>query len=112
MKRSRGGHRRRRRQTPPEQRAQLLAEFERSGLSAATFAREHGIGYSTLYSWRRHPAPAAVAPGFVQVELPSGPTPVEVAVEIGTQIRMRMPCTDPVQWVADLVQRLNAFKSC
>jgi transposase-like protein len=39
----------------PERRAAILAEFERSGVSAAQFARLAGIKYSTFAQWvQRH----------------------------------------------------------
>lgn len=38
-------------QTPPDRREQLLAEFERSGLSGAKFAALVGIKYSTFAAW-------------------------------------------------------------
>jgi transposase-like protein len=50
-----------------DQRAQLLAAFERSGLSGAAFARQHGIHYTTFCGWRQRQAKAR--PAFVQVEL-------------------------------------------
>lgn len=48
----------------PEQRAAVLAEFDRSGLSAARFARLVGIKYTTFASWnqqrrRKGPTPSA-----------------------------------------------------
>lgn len=50
MKRRRPAHRQR---FTPQQRAQLLEAFDRSGLSAAEFAAQNGIGASTLFAWRR-----------------------------------------------------------
>ena len=38
---------------PPERREGLLAEFARSGLSAASFARMVGMKYSTFANWRQ-----------------------------------------------------------
>lgn len=35
----------------PEQRAALLAEYERSGMTAAAFARWSGVKYPTLAAW-------------------------------------------------------------
>ena len=37
--------------TSKEQRRAILAEFERSGLSAARFAQQTGLKYSTLAGW-------------------------------------------------------------
>jgi hypothetical protein len=38
-------------QTPPEKRAALLAEFNRSGMTGAQFARFSEVRYPTLMSW-------------------------------------------------------------
>jgi transposase-like protein len=38
--------------TSREQRKIILAEFERSGVSGAQFARQTGLKYSTLAGWR------------------------------------------------------------
>jgi uncharacterized protein (DUF58 family) len=40
--------------TSREQRRVLLAEFARSGLSAAQFARRAGLKYSTFAAWGQH----------------------------------------------------------
>ena len=37
--------------TPPEQRAAVLAEFERSGLPGTQFAKLVGMKYPTLIAW-------------------------------------------------------------
>lgn len=37
--------------TPSEKRIAILEAYERGGMSAARFARHHGIKYSTLCSW-------------------------------------------------------------
>jgi transposase-like protein len=73
-----------------EQRRVILAEFEESGMSAAQFAQQTGLKYSTFAAWvqryrrvkrpERKPAlrlleavvaPSAPAPGL-QVHLPNG----------------------------------------
>ena len=38
-------------QTPPEKREGMLAEYERSGMTGAQFARFVGVRYSTLMYW-------------------------------------------------------------
>ena len=52
--------------TTREQRRLILAEFERSGISAAEFARRTGLKYSTFALWvqryRRTKRPARKAP--------------------------------------------------
>lgn len=49
--------------TPPEQREALLAEFERSGLSASKFSTMVGVRYQTFATWvqkhRQQRAPAS-----------------------------------------------------
>ena len=37
--------------TPPEKREALLAEFDRSGMTGAQFARFTGVRYPTLMNW-------------------------------------------------------------
>jgi len=37
--------------TPPEKREALLAEFERSGMTGAQFARFSGVRYPTFMNW-------------------------------------------------------------
>jgi transposase-like protein len=76
--------------TSKEQRRVILAEFERSGVSAAQFAQRSGVKYSTLAAWvqrygrTKRPSPkspvrlleAVVAPAplraALQVQLPGG----------------------------------------
>jgi hypothetical protein len=66
--------------TPPERQAALLAEFGRSGLSGASFARLAGVKYSTLMGWlgrqRREGATlemASPAAGPAELAAPSSP---------------------------------------
>ena len=56
--------------TTAAERTQLLAAFERSGLSAAAFARQHALNYTTFCGWRQRQGKADPLPGFVEVELP------------------------------------------
>lgn len=71
--------------TPRGRREELLAEYERSGLSQAAFARRAGVRYPTFAHWvqkrRRGGASAAeataspsVTPRFVELRLPSAPS--------------------------------------
>ncbi len=71
--------------TPRARREELLAEYERSGLSQAAFARRAGVRYPTFVHWvqeRRRAgggaldAPAASpSPRFVELRLPTTPSP-------------------------------------
>src|SRR5256885_11058295 len=47
-----------------EQRRAILAEFERSGVSAAQFAKGTGLKYSTLAGWRQRYRRAKPKAGF------------------------------------------------
>jgi transposase-like protein len=62
---------------PKERREALLAEFERSGLSGAAFARMAGINYQTFANWRHQRREAIketgeMAPGASVVERTEG----------------------------------------
>jgi transposase-like protein len=48
---------RRRQRTTAAERAQILVTFDRSGLSAAASARQHGLHYTTFCAWRRQQVP-------------------------------------------------------
>jgi len=110
MKRSNGSPRRLRKYTSPKRQEQLLAAFDRSGLSAAVFARQHRIHYTTFCNWRHRRAKPA--PAFVQVELPTPPTPVEVTVDLVAQARIRIRSATQIELVARLLQALNAPSPC
>jgi transposase-like protein len=65
--------------TPRCRREELLAEYDRSGMSQAAFARRAGVRYPTFAHWvqeRRRTdggeaAPAATAPRFVELRVPA-----------------------------------------
>ena len=58
----------------PDQKQSLLAAFDRSGISAMAFARQHGVQYQTFIVWLRKrreqgpaPAPDSSTPAFAEV---------------------------------------------
>ena len=110
MKSSNGSPPRHRKPASARRRKELLAAFDRSGLSATAFARRHGIHYTTLYAWRRRQAQGS--PGFVEVELPAPTAPVELIVELGAQARMRIGSADQVELAVRLIRTLNAPRAC
>lgn len=57
--------------TEDNQRAAVLRDLERSGLSMAEYCRRHGLAYSTLASWRSARRREA-AVRFVEVEADVG----------------------------------------
>ena len=112
MKISNGFSHRRRQRTPSSRRAQLLAAFDRSGLSAAAFARQHDIGYTTFCGWRHRRTKAKAAPIFVQVELPGPAAAVELLIEVGAHTRLRISSAGQVELAARFVHCFNAQASC
>ena len=112
MKSTRRFPRRRGGRAPAAQRTKLLAAFERSGLSAAAFARQQGLNYTTFCGWRHRRAQAKASPGFVQVELASVPVPAELVIELSERARMRLTSADQIELAARLLQALNAPAPC
>lgn len=99
------------RRTTFSERAELLRAFDRSGLSAAEFARQEKINYTTFCGWRRsrdETAGSAGSPQFVEVELPSAeaPSSSSLVVELGARIRLRISRADQIPWAATLLNQL------
>jgi transposase-like protein len=93
-------------------RARLLAAFDRSGLSAAAFARQHGLNYTTFCGWRQRRAEAKASPGFVQVEVAAPAAPAQLLIDLGAQARLPITSTAQIELAARLLQALNANPSC
>jgi hypothetical protein len=91
------------------ERTQLLLAFDRSGLSAAAFAREHGLNYTTFCGWRQRRDKALTAPAFVEVELPAPGAPVELVIEVGAHARWRVHSEAQIALAARLLQKLSAL---
>jgi hypothetical protein len=105
------------RRTTSSERAELLRAFDRSGLSAAAFARKHQIHYTTFCGWRQRQEEAAGSPGspkFVEVDLPSSPSVSSTAliVDVGAKIRVRISSADQVPLAAALLARLVREEAC
>lgn len=93
-------------------RAQLLAAFDQSGLSAAAFARKHGLHYTTFCGWRARRSKTNASPAFVQVEL-TGPSPAEgLIIELGGQVRLRIESAGQIALAAQLLKHLNPVGPC
>src|SRR5512136_605048 len=107
MKASNGSLRSRRRRTPSSRRAQLLAAFDRSGLSAAAFARQHDIGYTTFCGWRHRRTKAKASPGFIEVELPGRRAAVELLIEVGAHTRLRISSAGQIELAARFLHCFN-----
>lgn len=101
------------RRSTATERAQLLAAFDRSGLSSAAFARKHHLNYTTFCGWRQRRSPVAAAPAFVEVEVPPPPAPpVELLIELGGSARLRVASASQLELAARLIQTLNACAAC
>ena len=97
----------RRKQTLPARRRQLLAAFEHSGLTAAAFAQEHGIAYTTFCAWRRRSA-AKPSVSFAEVAVVGPPSAEPIVVELGRQARMRLSSREQLELAAALLKQLEA----
>jgi transposase-like protein len=111
MKRNSLGRRSRARRPDAAQRGQLLAAFDRSGLSAADFARRHGLHYTTFCGWRQRQERVQTSPGFVQVELATPVAPAELVIEFG-MARLRLHSAAQVALAAALLRRLQEDRPC
>ena len=98
--------------TDTAHRTQLLAAFDRSGLSAAAFTRQHGLNYTTFCGWRAQRAKTRTTPAFVQVEVPAPIPPVELVIEVGPHTRLRVHSESQIALATQLLQRLNAPATC
>lgn len=103
-------HRLKRRGT--ERRSQLLAAFDRSGLSAAAFARQHKINYTTFCGWRQRRARTKASPAFVQVEVAPAEAASELLIELGVHARMHISSAGQLALAARLLQHLNSAAPC
>ena len=87
-------------------REQLLAEFDRSGLSGAAFARERRISYGTFCNWRQQRSRSQRL-AFTEVEIVPQPSPEPLVIELGLHARMRLASPAQVELAAALLQHLQ-----
>jgi hypothetical protein len=101
------------RRSTSTQRAELLAAFDRSGLSAAAFARKHQLNYTTFCGWRhRRDRVKPAAPAFLEVEVAPPDAPAELLIELGSSARLRIRCASQMELAARLIQTFNASAAC
>jgi transposase-like protein len=104
--------------TSAEQRRLILAEFERSGLSAVEFAKRAGLKYSTLAAWvlreRRSKSPTA-APPLRLLEAVVGPAqagaPSSLILQLPGGARLEVNNTRQAALAAELVRSLAKASS-
>jgi transposase-like protein len=102
------------------QRQTILAEFERSGVSAAQFAERTGLKYSTLAGWlqryrRTKPPGRARAVRLLEAvvegaQLPAGPSQPVLVVQLPGGARVEVADEKQAALAAELVRALA--KSC
>jgi hypothetical protein len=112
MKQHRVSQKRRAPRTDAARRAQLLTTFDRSGLSAADFARRQGVHYTTFCGWRQRRDRGQSSPGFVQVEIPEATPPEELVIEWGGTARLRLTSEAQIPLAARLLQACNVARPC
>jgi hypothetical protein len=76
-------------------------------LSAADFARQQDIHYTTFSGWRQRRDRVKVSPAFVQVELGSTTLASELVIEMGAA-RLRLVSEAQLPLAARLLQILQA----
>ena len=106
--------------TPPEQREALMALFDQSAMSGATFARMHGIRYTTFSHWRRmrrRKESGSAMPHspvlFQEVVVGSAPPPrdgIEVHLSLGARVQLNGP--EQIPLVAALARHLRETERC
>jgi transposase-like protein len=101
--------------TSKEQRRVILAEFERSGVSAAQFAQRTGLKYSTLAAWvqryRRAKRPSLKSPvRLLEAVVGQAPLSPALQVQLPGGARLEIREASQVALVAALVRALE--KSC
>ena len=95
-----------------EKREKLLAEFERSGLNAAAFARQHGIKYTTFCYWRRRAAslPTSDHPRLIEV-VGDFPSNGSVEIQLGSSCRIQVTNREQATLAAAIIRELEE-KAC
>lgn len=101
-----------RRHAAAARREQLLVEFERSGLSAAEFVRQHGLTYTTFCGWRKRREGGKALPSFVQVEVAPCVGAEGLVIELGNQARIHIHSQKQAALAARLIEQLNQARPC
>jgi hypothetical protein len=81
-------------------------------LSAAAFARQQGIGYTTFCGWRHRRAKTKPSPAFVEVQLAEPAAVMELRIEVGAHARLHISSAGQIELAARFLHRFNALASC
>ena len=109
--------------TPPEKREALLAEFDRSGMTGAQFARFSGVRYPTLMNWlqkRRKEAGQSEQmaarrdhPGWLEARVEGQVAKSEsIVVEMGCGIRMLVGNRTQAALAGELLRAMGLGRGC
>ena len=96
-----------RRRFTATERERLLTELDRSGLSAAAFARERHLTYITLCHWR-HQRARGKRVAFAEVEFVPPPVVEPLVIEFGSHARLRLNSPAQVELAATLLKHFQA----
>ena len=107
MKPSQLGASPQRRRFTATERERLLTELDRSGLSAAAFARERRLTDTTLCHWR-HQRARGKRVAFAEVEIVPPPVVEPLAIEFGSPARVRLSSPAQVELAANLRKHFQA----
>jgi hypothetical protein len=81
-------------------------------LSAAEFARQQGLSYTTFCGWRARRDKAKALPSFVRVEVASCAAAEGLVMELGSQARIHIHTEKQAALAACLIEQLNKARSC
>lgn len=109
--------------TPPEKREALLAEFDRSGMTGAQFARFSGVRYPTLMSWlqkRRKEAGQGEQmvtsrqdhPGWLEARVEGVIKSENIVVEMGGGVRMLVGNRAQAALAGELLRAMGLVRGC
>ena len=111
-------------QTPPEKREALLAEYDRSGMTGAQFARFSGVRYATLMYWLQRRRKEAGRGQQVTTPRPDHPRWLEarvegevpksenLVVEMGGGIRMLVGNRTQAALAGELLRAMGLGRGC
>ena len=113
-----GQETRRRRARGAAQRMRYLDLFEKSGLSAVEFCREHGLCKQTLYNWRHKArragsATAAPAPRFAEVAVTTAAasaTAGGICIHLSGDVSVEAGVGTDAGWLARVIYELRALR--
>jgi transposase-like protein len=110
--------------TPPEKREAMLAEYERSGMTGAQFARFVGVRYSTLMYWlqkRRQQAGQSEEmansrkdrPGWLEARVEGDLSPSEeLVVEMAGGVRMLVSNRTQAALAGEVLRAIGLSQGC